>query len=148
MKTKAFKYLKLVLLTFAMVNLTACEIEIDGFYDDDNIGGSYYNKSRDLCSRTWVRTYYNRDGYYCRQEIDFYLYRRGVDYIRIQYPDGRIREDEYRFNWNWENAVQSSLRMVYGPNDVSYLDEVNLWANRLEGYLDGWDNYVVYKGRL
>ena len=29
MKTKAFKYLKLVLLTFAMVNLTACEIEID-----------------------------------------------------------------------------------------------------------------------
>lgn len=52
MKTKAFKYLKLVLLTFAMVNLTACEIEIDGFYDDDNIGGSYYNKSRDLCSRT------------------------------------------------------------------------------------------------
>ena len=54
MKTKAFKYLKLVLLTFAMVNLTACEIEIDGFYDDDNIGGSYYNKSRDLCSRTWV----------------------------------------------------------------------------------------------
>ena len=95
-----------------------------------------------------MRTYYNRDGYYCRQEIDFYLDRRGVDYIRIQYPDGRIREDEYRFNWNWENAVQSSLCMVYGPNDVSYLDEVNLWANRLEGYLDGWDNYVVYKGRL
>lgn len=39
MKTLAFKYLKLFLLAVAMVNLTSCEIEIDDFYDDDNIGG-------------------------------------------------------------------------------------------------------------
>ena len=44
MKTLTFKYLKLFLLAVAMINLTSCEIEIDDFYDDDNIGGSYYNK--------------------------------------------------------------------------------------------------------
>ena len=71
MKTKTMKYFKSVLLVLAMVSLAACEVAIDGFYDDDNIGGGYYNKSRELCSRTWVRSYYNIDGYYCRQEIDF-----------------------------------------------------------------------------
>ena len=48
MKTLTFKYLKLFLLAVAMINLTSCEIEIDDFYDDDNIGGSYYNKSLSL----------------------------------------------------------------------------------------------------
>ena len=81
MKTKTMKYFKSVLLVLAMVSLAACEVAIDGFYDDDNIGGGYYNKSRELCSRTWVRSYYNIDGYYCRQEIDFYLDRTGIDYI-------------------------------------------------------------------
>ena len=66
MKTKTMKYFKSVLLVLAMVSLAACEVAIDGFYDDDNIGGGYYNKSRELCSRTWVRSYYNIDGYYCR----------------------------------------------------------------------------------
>ncbi|WP_455583992.1 hypothetical protein [Bacteroides sp.] len=147
MKTKAFKYLKPVLLVLLMVNLAACEVAIDGFYDDDHIGGGYYNKSRELCSRTWVRYYYNIDGYYCRQEIDFYLDRRGIDYIRVQYPNGRISEYEYRFVWNWENPAQSSLCMVYAPDDVSHLDEVRIWGNQLTGYLDGWNNYVIYNGR-
>ena len=33
------------------LSLTSCEVEIDSFYDDDNIGGGYYNRSSDLCSR-------------------------------------------------------------------------------------------------
>ena len=77
MKTLAFKYLKLFLLAVAMVNLTSCEIEIDDFYDDDNIGGSYYNKSLDLCSRAWADTFYDADGNYCYQELNFYLDRHG-----------------------------------------------------------------------
>ena len=89
MKTLAFKYLKLFLLAVAMVNLTSCEIEIDDFYDDDNIGGSYYNKSLDLCSRTWADTFYDADGNYCYQELNFYLDRHGEDYIRVEYPNGR-----------------------------------------------------------
>ena len=50
MKTKALKYFKSVLLVLAMVSMAACEVAIDGFYDDDNIGGGYYNKSRELCT--------------------------------------------------------------------------------------------------
>lgn len=147
MKTTAFKYLKLTLLVLAMVNLTACEVAIDGFYDNGNAGSGYYNKTRDLCSRTWVRYFYNIDGYYCRQEIDFYLDRTGIDYIRIQYPGGGFSENEYRFRWNWEDPEQTSLRMMYAPDDISYLDEVSIWNNQLTGYLDGWNNYVAFKGR-
>ena len=99
MKTLAFKYLKLFLLAVAMVNLTSCEIEIDDFYDDDNIGGSYYNKSLDLCSRTWADTFYDADGNYCYQELNFYLDRHGEDYIRVEYPNGRYSESVYSFTW-------------------------------------------------
>ena len=146
MKTKAFRYLRFALLALLTVNLTACEIEIGGFSDDDNIGGEYYNNSRALCSRTWVRSFVNIDGNYCRQEIDFYLDRQGIDYIRIQYPDGGVYENEYRFVWNWEDASQTSIRMKYGRDDVSYLDDVQIWSNSLTGYLDGWNNYVVFSG--
>ena len=141
MKTSVLKYLKMTLLAAMIVNLSACEVEIGGFWDDDNIGGDYYNRSRDLCSRTWVRSYYDIDGNYC------YLDRKGVDFIRIEYRNGGVYENEYRFKWNWENAAQTSIRMRYGSNDESYLDDVQIWSNRLTGYLDGWDNYVVYQGR-
>ena len=144
MKTSVLKYLKMTLLAAMIVNLSACEVEIGGFWDDDNIGGDYYNRSRDLCSRTWVRSYYDIDGNYCWQEVDYYLDRKGVDFIRIEYRNGGVYENEYRFKWNWENAAQTSIRMRYGSNDESYLDDVQIWSNRLTGYLDGWDNYVVY----
>lgn len=147
MKTLAFKYLKLFLLAVAMVNLTSCEIEVDDFYDDDNIGGSYYNKSRDLCSRSWVDRYFDADGNRCYQKLDFYLDRQGKDYIRVEYPNGRYSESVYLFTWHWENRSQTSLRMVYGPDDVSYFDDVWIQGNVLSGYLDGPDNYVDFNGK-
>lgn len=147
MKTLAFKYLKLFLLAVAMVNLTSCEIEVDDFYDDDNIGGSYYNKSRDLCSRSWVDRYFDADGNRCYQKLDFYLDRQGKDYIRVEYPNGRYSESVYFFTWHWENRSQTSLRMVYGPDDVSYFDDVWIQGNVLSGYLDGPDNYVDFNGK-
>ena len=79
MKTNAFRYLGLALMAVLTLSLTSCEVEIDSFYDDDNIGGGYYNRSSDLCSRTWVSFYRDVDGNRCRQELDFYLDRTGVD---------------------------------------------------------------------
>ena len=99
MKTNAFKYLGIALMALMMISLTSCEVEIDSFYDDDNIGGGYYSRS-----------------------------------------------SEYNFRWNWENYAQTSIRMSYGPGDVSYLDDVYLGGNRLSGYLDGRDNFVEYQG--
>ena len=37
MKTNAFKYLGIALMALMMISLTSCEVEIDSFYDDDNI---------------------------------------------------------------------------------------------------------------
>ena len=39
MKTNAFRYLGLALMAVLTLSLTSCEVEIDSFYDDDNIGG-------------------------------------------------------------------------------------------------------------
>ena len=106
-----------------------------------------YNRSSDLCSRTWVSFYRDVDGNRCRQELDFYLDRTGVDFIRVEYPNGHVETFEYYFRWNWENYAQTSIRMDYGRNDVSYLDDVYIGGNRLSGYLDGRNNFVEYTGR-
>lgn len=147
MKTNAFKYLGMALMALMMVSLTSCDVEIDSFYDDDNIGGGYCARSEELCSRTWVSYYYDVDGNRCRQELDFYLDRTGVDYLRVEYRNGAVETFEYTFRWNWDNYAQTSIRMAYGPNDVSYLDDVYIGGNRLSGFLDGHDNFVEYKGR-
>lgn len=147
MKTNALKYLGLTLMAVLMVSLTSCEVEIDSFYDDDNIGGGYYNRSSELCSRTWVSFYRDAQGNYCRQELNFYLDRKGIDYIEVKYPDGYVETFEYNFRWSWEDYAQTSIRMAYGPGDISYLDDVYIGGNRLSGYLDGRNNFVEYKGR-
>ena len=147
MKTSTFKYFGLALMAILMVSFTSCEVEIDSFYDDDNNGTGYYNRSADLCSRTWVSFYRDMDGNYCRQELDFFLDRTGIDYIRVEYPDGYVEEFEYKFRWSWENYAQTSIRMSYGPNDVSYLDDVYIGGNRLSGYLDGRNNFVEFQGK-
>ena len=130
-----------------MISFTSCEVEIDSFYDDDNISGGYYNRSVDLCSRTWASSYWDIDGNYCRQELDFFLDRTGIDYIRVKYPNGYVEEFEYKFRWSWDNYAQTSICMSYGPNDVSYLDDVYIGGNRLSGYLDGRNNFVEYQGK-
>ena len=58
-------------------------------------------------------------------------------------PEGSIS----LLGWSWENFAQTSIRMSYGPNDVSYLDDVYIGGNRLSGYLDGRNNFVEYQGR-
>lgn len=102
MKTNAFKYLGIALMALMMISLTSCEVEIDSFYDDDNIGGGYYSRSSELCSRTWISYYRDADGNRCCQELDFYLDRTGVDYIRVEYRNGDVEVFEYNFRWNWE----------------------------------------------
>lgn len=146
MKTKLFKYLRLALMAVLLVNLTSCEVEVREFYDRDDIGNSYYNRSSELCSRTWVSFYWDANGNRCRQEWDFYMDRSGVDYLRVEYPNGAVETFEYSFRWNWENYAQSSIRMNYGAGDTSYLDNVYLGGNRLSGYLDGRNNYVEFEG--
>lgn len=147
MKTNTFKYAGLALMAVLMMSLTSCEVEIDGFYDSDNNSAGYYNRSTDLCSRTWVSFYRDVDGNYCRQELDFYLDRTGIDYIRVEYPNGVIEQFEYKFRWSWENYAQTSIRMSYGSHDVSYLDDVYIGGNRLSGYLDGRNNFVEFQGK-
>ena len=63
MKTNTFKYFGLALMAILMVSFTSCEVEIDSFYDDDNNGAGYYNRSADcvavpglVSTGTWTVT--------------------------------------------------------------------------------------------
>lgn len=105
MKILIFKYLKLFLLVVVMINFIFCEIEIDDFYDDDNIGGLYYNKFFDFCSCFWVDMFYDVDGNYCYQELNFYFDCYGEDYIWVEYFNGCYFELVYFFIWNWEDCL-------------------------------------------
>ena len=62
----------------------------------------------------------------------------------IEYWDGDVQENTYRFNWKWDG--KDCIRMEYGPGDVSYLDDIKIYSNTLTGYLD--DVEVYFKGRL
>ena len=125
MKTNAFRYLGLALMAVLTLSLTSCEVEIDSFYDDDNIGGGYYNRSSDLCSRTWVSFYRDVDGNRCRQELDFYLDRTGVDFIRVEYPNGHVETFEYygrimhRLPFAWITVAMMYLTwMMYTSEEI------------------------------
>jgi hypothetical protein len=125
MKTNAFRYLGLALMAVLTLSLTSCEVEIDSFYDDDNIGGGYYNRSSDLCSRTWVSFYRDVDGNRCRQELDFYLDRTGVDFILmdmwrhsniISVGTGRIM---HRLPFAWITVAMMYLTwMMYTSEEI------------------------------
>lgn len=147
MKTKIFGFFKYAFIAVLLLNLASCQVDIEPFNDNDNVGGEYFSRSSQLCSRTWVSYYNNADGYPCKQEFDFYLDRTGVDYVRVEYPNGDVEVFEYKFRWNWDNYSQTSIRIAYSPSDISYFDDIYMGGNKLSGYLDGKNNYVEFVGK-
>lgn len=71
------------------------------------------------------------------QRLDFYENRTGTDIIRIEHRNGYVTEDRYNFEWRWDNSAQTCIRMVYGPSDISYFENIWLAGNFLKGTLDG-----------
>ena len=78
-----------------------------------------------------------QDGEYYTQRLDFYENRTGTDIIQIEHRNGYVTEDRYNFEWRWDNSAQTCIRMVYGPSDISYFENIWLAGNFLKGTLDG-----------
>ena len=114
----------------------SCEVSIESWYDDDDYSEIYYRTTRELCSRTWQETW-EQDGEYYTQRLDFYENRTGTDIIQIEHRNGYVTEDRYNFEWRWDNSAQTCIRMVYGPSDISYFENIWLAGNFLKGTLDG-----------
>ena len=146
MKTNAFKYLGLALMAVLMKALHFAKVELTVFMIAI-IMAQDITIVLLICVAAHKSFYRDMDGNYCRQELDFFLDRTGIDYIRVEYPNGAVEQFEYNFRWSWENYAQTSIRMAYAPNDVSYLDDVYIGGNRLSGYLNGRDNFVEYQGK-
>ena len=138
MKTKLMKYFGTVVLMITMVSLTSCEVEIDSWYDNDDYNELYNKTTRELCSRTWQETWV-QNGEVRTQRLDFYENRTGTDIMRVEHRNGYVTEDRYDFDWKWDNNSQTCIRMIYGPKDVSYFENVWLSGNILRGVLDGVD---------
>ena len=48
-----------------------------------------------------------------------------------------IQRYRHNFEWRWDNSAQTCIRMVYGPSDISYFENIWLAGNFLKGTLDG-----------
>ena len=139
MKTRMMKMMGWMLMIVGMMSLTSCEVEFRLL--DNEI--HYNDHTNEICSRTWEESWVENGNRYT-QRLDFYNNRTGRDYLRIEYWDGDVQENIYRFNWKWDD--KDCIRMEYGPGDVSYLDAIRIYSNTLTGYLD--DVEVYFKGRL
>ena len=139
MKTRMMKMMGWMLMIVGMMSLTSCEVEFRLL--DNEI--HYNDHNNEICSRTWEESWVENGNRYT-QRLDFYNNRTGRDYLRIEYWDGDVQENTYRFNWKWDD--KDCIRMEYGPGDISYLDDIRIYSNTLTGYLD--DVEVYFKGRL
>ena len=139
MKTRMMKMMGWMLMIVGMMSLTSCEVEFRLLENEIH----YNDHTNEICSRTWEESWVE-NGIRYTQRLDFYNNRTGRDYLRIEYWDGDVQENTYRFNWKWDG--KDCIRMEYGPGDVSYLDDIRIYSNTLTGYLD--DVEVYFKGRL
>ena len=138
MKTRMMKMMGWMLMIISMISLTSCELEWR-FYDDVH----HNSNTSELCSRKWEESWVENGNRYT-QRLDFYNNRTGRDYLRIEYWDGDVSENTYRFNWKWDEC--DCIRMSYGPDDVSYMEDIQIYNNTLTGFLDNVE--VYFKGRL
>ena len=138
MKTRMMKMMGWMLMIISMISLTSCELEWR-FYNDLH----HNSNTNELCSRTWEESWVENGNRYT-QRLDFYNNRTGRDYLRIEYWDGDVSENTYRFNWKWDEC--DCIRMSYGPDDVSYMEDIQIYNNTLTGFLDNVE--VYFKGRL
>ena len=94
-----------------------------------------------LCSRTWVEEWTDNYGDFHRQELRFYNNNTGEDYVLTVDKHGYRQETSYTFLWDWYDANYTSLRLKYGANDYSYMDNIFMGNNSLDCLLDGYPAY-------
>lgn len=99
---------------------------------------NYRESTYYLCSRTWVEEWTDNKGDFHRQEIRFYDNNVGEDYVLTVDRHGFRKESSYTFVWDWYDANYTTLRLKYGMNDYSYMNNIFMGNNRLECLLDGY----------
>ena len=93
---KKFKLYLLLAFAALIIPLTSCE-HVGIGVEFGNGSNSYYEMTDYLCSRPWVDEWYDNNGTYYRQELNFYPDNVGNDYIFTQDRYGYIQESRYRY---------------------------------------------------
>lgn len=141
---KKFKLYLLLAFAALIIPLTSCE-HVGIGVEFGNGSNSYYEMTDYLCSRPWVDEWYDNNGTYYRQELNFYPDNVGNDYIFTQDRYGYIQESRYTFVWDWYNSIYTSIRMKYGTRDYSYMENISIGGNRLNCLLNG--EPVYFEGK-
>lgn len=140
---RRYVLLPVILCSFAFV-LTSCE-EVNIGFEIGNNTNSYREATDFLCSRVWIDEWVDDYGSRHRQELRFDYNNLGQDYIMIVDRRGNIQEYTYNFVWDWFNSNYTSLRLKYGYDDYSYMDNMYMRNNMIECLLDG--ELVRFYGR-
>ena len=77
-----------------------------------------------------IESWYDDDDY---SEI---YYRTTRELCSRTWQETWEQDGEY-FEWRLDNSAQTCIRMVYGPSDISYFENIWLAGNFLKGTLDG-----------
>lgn len=142
---RSCKVLVYTVIVFVLtVTLVSCEYVGIGI-EIGNSTNNYHEATSYLCSRTWVEEWNDSYGNFHRQELRFYSNNTGEDYTLSVDNRGFRQEFTYTFLWDWYDANYTSLRLKYGANDYSYMDNIIMDGNRLNCLLDGYPAYFYGK---
>ena len=137
MKTNLKNIFKLLPVVMMALVLSSCEgVYIGVGVEDDPVSNVEYSTSY-LTSRVWVDEWTDENDVFYHQEISFYTNGVGTDYIYSEDPWGYSKESSYNFSWDWRNSRCNEIRMKYGPDDYSYMDNIVMGGNKLDCLLDG-----------
>ena len=123
-ETNAFRYLGLALMAVLTLSLTSCEVEIDSFMMmiisvvvTIIVLLIYVAVHGWVFIGMWTVTVAVRNSTFIWTGQALILF--GWNILMDMWRHSNIIS-----GWNWENYAQTSIRMDYGRNDVSYLDDV------------------------
>ena len=125
------------LITVSSILFSSCQYAGIGI-EIGNGTNNYREATYYLCSITWVEEWTDSYGDFHRQELRFYDNNMGEDYVLTVDRRGFRKESSYTFVWDWYDANYTSLRLKYGANDYSYMDNIMMGSNRLDCLLDGY----------
>lgn len=131
---KTLNCVKTLLLLVALIGFSSCG---DTYYTDDYIR----NSDEKLCSKDWVEEYDTNNNELCRHSLIFGMNgtkKTGKEMFEYFPKDNRKPyTNSFTFTWSWIGESMEGLILDFGPNDLTYFDNVWVREHYLSGQLDG-----------
>ena len=131
---KTLNFVKILLFSVIAVSLASC---------GDDIYYTMQNSDNKLCGKVWMEQYWNENGELCEYMLKFEKIKKNNREVlsgkekTITYKKGGIATLERHFTWEWMDSSMEGLILYFGPDEVSYFENVWVREHYLSGKLDG-----------